>query len=164
MKVPGMSDIELEEFLKGAWVAKLGTLSADGAIRITPLWYDYRGTHFLLSCPARTNHVRNLKRNSESSLMIDSEREDRGVHYTGLAEIDEREGTAEEIGKMFARYLYDKSEEGAVRYGERIKKVDRSFWGKRVFAKFYPRSKITWDYNKPLPIRGQQENSNVEGS
>lgn len=142
MKAPEMSDAELGEFLKGSWIAKIATTNIDGTIRITPIWYESDGSSILMNTSEKTNLVRNLKRNKNASLLIDSEPKppSRGVHFVGEAEVDTGPCTPEEVLKLWNRYFT--SQEQARQYGQRLRNQ------RRVFIRFYPKKRTTFDYSK----------------
>lgn len=95
MKVPDLSEDELDEFLKGKWVAKIATTNRDGTIRITPIWFENHGSYILMNTFEKSGLVSNLKRNREASLLIDSfEWPYKGVHFTGEAEVESKASTA----------------------------------------------------------------------
>jgi len=117
----------------------LATLNPGNTVRMTPLWYEHHDSHILLNAPETSTAVKNLKRNSTASLLIDSK--NAGIHFTGHGEIRKEYGTPKEIGSMFLRYF--ENEAAAIAYAEEVVS-----WGRRVFIKFYPLTRITWDYGK----------------
>lgn len=143
MQLPGMSDSELDDFLKqGAWVSKLGTHNPDGTIRITPLWYEATDGVIRFNTFEDTDAVRNLRRDPGASLLVDNtEFPYRGVHFIGEAEVDDEASSPEAMAEMFARYLggYDP----ALDYANQLVSA-----GKRVFVRFRPADRVTWDFTK----------------
>ncbi len=142
MQLPGMSEEELGSFLQEPWIAKLGTLNPDGSIQMTPLWFEKTNDVFRFNTWEDTDAARNLQRDSRASLLIDStEFPYRGVHYTGEAEVDTKESDPEEIAEMYERYRGDY--ETALEYANEL-----TSFGKRVFIRFRPSEKVTWDFSK----------------
>lgn len=142
MELPAMSDQELESFLQEPWVAKLATLNPDGSIQMTPLWFEKTDGGFRFNTWEKTDAAQNLQNDSRASLLIDStEFPYRGVHYTGEAEVDNEASDAEEIAEMYERYRGDY--ETALEYAN-----DLTSMGKRVFIRFRPDEKVTWDFGK----------------
>src|SRR3954447_20598335 len=73
MKLP-MPPVALAELLSQPVVAKLATLTADGGIRMTPIWFEAEadGT-FLMATWEATAAVRNIRARPRCSLLIDVE-------------------------------------------------------------------------------------------
>lgn len=70
--MPPMSPQETDHFLReGAWIAKLGTLLADGWPYVTPVWYEWDGKHFWVIGKPLAQYVQNVKRDPRISLVID---------------------------------------------------------------------------------------------
>ncbi len=65
-----------------------------------------------------------------------------GVHYWGTATVEGPENDLPGMGKLFSRYV-DGSEEKARAYGEKL-----VAWGKRVYVRFRPERKTTWDFRQ----------------
>jgi PPOX class probable F420-dependent enzyme len=66
-----LSEEELREFLAGAWICKLGTLTADGYPYITPVWYEYDGEGFVIIGRKRAAWVEHIRRDPRVGLCID---------------------------------------------------------------------------------------------
>jgi hypothetical protein len=65
---------DLDAFLRGpasAWLAKLATLQSDGWPSVSPLWYQWDGTDFLVVGRARSAWVHDLMRDSRCALCIE---------------------------------------------------------------------------------------------
>lgn len=142
MKLPTLSEEELQQFLQGAWIAKLGTINIDGTVRMTPIWYEYQNGPIVMSTPENTAHIENLKRNKKCSLLIDStEWPTKGVHFYGRVDLDHGSHAAdpEKIAKMWTKYYG--SFEKAYNHAKMVVNL-----GKRVFIVFYPEKKVTWDF------------------
>ncbi|MBI2183636.1 MAG: pyridoxamine 5'-phosphate oxidase family protein [Thaumarchaeota archaeon] len=141
MKLPPLTEEELNEFLKGKWTAKLATVGRDGTPRITPYWYEYRDDHILINTYERSETVGNLKRNRKAGLLIDSKEEPyRAVHFYGVADVEDRPSTAGEIAQLWSRY---EGIEAATKLAQTV-----AAKSKRVFIHFYPERKVTFDYGK----------------
>ncbi len=137
-----MTEAEVESLLEKPLVARLTSTNRDGTVRITPLWFEQRGKTTVFNTHENTTHARNIKRNGKASVLIDTaEYPYKTVHMIGEARVDERASNAEEIGKMFARYLG--SYEKAKAYGGQL-----ISWGKRVFITFVPTKSLTFDIGK----------------
>ncbi len=142
MRLPKLSDAELKELLQQPLVAKLGTLNADGTIRITPLIFLERDGCILLNTYESNPHVQNLKRNPRCSLLIDTVQPPyKLAHFYGRAQVDSEASTAEEIAQISVRY--GGGLERARRYAEGLVRI-----GKRVTIRFYPERVHTVDFAK----------------
>ncbi len=143
MQVPGMSDSEVENFLRqGTWVSKLATHNPDGSVRITPMWYQVTDGVIRFNTWENTDAVTNLRRDARASLLIDNtDFPYKGVHYVGEAEVDAEASPPEAIAEMFARYRggYDQ----ALEYANQLVAA-----GERVFIRFRPAEQVTWDFSK----------------
>ena len=140
MKLPSISDQELEDFLKGNWTARMASVGRDGTPRITPFWYEFRKDRFVINTYQRSETVKNLSWNRKAALLIDAENPTRGVHFYGEAEAVDEPVTLEGIAQIWARY---EGLEEARRLAE-----GAMARGTRVFVHFYPSRKVSFDYGK----------------
>ena len=69
-----LTDAELHEFLAGPWICRMGTLTEDGAPCVTPLWYEYDGSGYLLIGRERSAWLDHIRRDPRVSLCVDDER------------------------------------------------------------------------------------------
>ena len=89
-----LTDDELREFLAGAWVCKLGTLTEDGAPYVTPLWYDYDGAGYVIIGRERAVWIDHVRHDPRVALCIDDpDGSHRRVLVQGRAEIVEGPST-----------------------------------------------------------------------
>jgi PPOX class probable F420-dependent enzyme len=85
-----LTDAELGEFLAGPWICRMGTLTEDGAPCVTPLWYEYDGSGYLLIGRERSAWLDHIRRDPRVSLCIDDpDGTHRRVLVQGRAEIVE---------------------------------------------------------------------------
>jgi PPOX class probable F420-dependent enzyme len=83
-----LTEDELREFLAGPWVCKLGTLTADGAPYVTPLWYEYDGQAYVIVGRERAVWIDHIRRDPRVALCIDDpDGSHRRVLVQGRAEI-----------------------------------------------------------------------------
>jgi PPOX class probable F420-dependent enzyme len=82
-------------------VAHLGTVDADGFAHVTPIWFVWDGTAFLMTCLPSRPHVHRLRADARASVCVDvedderadGERPNRQVRATGVAELlDDADG------------------------------------------------------------------------
>jgi hypothetical protein len=126
-------------------VAKIATHNEDGSIRMTPLTYAVsEDGEIIFSTWQNSDAVRNLRRNSRASVLIDKVDEPyAGVHYTGHAETGPETSTPEEHAQLFGRYVGDLEE--AARWYENLTSLGL---GQRAYIRFRPAATITWDFAK----------------
>jgi hypothetical protein len=67
--MPGVPDSFKDLFQKKAFAA-LATLNNDGAPQVTPVWFDYDGTHFRFNTAKGRLKDKNLRRNPAVALAI----------------------------------------------------------------------------------------------
>ncbi len=61
---------EVEEFLRGPHIASLATVRPDGRPHVTPVWYEYDGTEFVVSTFRGSRKMKNVSRKGFASLCI----------------------------------------------------------------------------------------------
>ena len=102
---PPFTTDELEEFLNEAPIARLGTLNPDGTIHIAALWFRYKNGEIIIGTQDKTNKIRNIKQNSNVSVLIDIEGPPlKGVLIYGRAELDYEDVLAERIA-IFEKHM-----------------------------------------------------------
>ncbi|MCC7371476.1 MAG: PPOX class F420-dependent oxidoreductase [Chloroflexi bacterium] len=62
---------ELAEFLSGAWICRLATLSDDGHPYVTPLWFEYDGDGYVFIGRERAEWIAHIRRDPRVGLCID---------------------------------------------------------------------------------------------
>ena len=141
-QMPPLNDEGLKELLSKPLVGKLATQSAKGEIRISPIWFGARDGSILMNTFEDSGLVKNLRRNPKCSMLIDTtEYPHAGVHYWGTARVEGPENDASGMGKMYASY--QGGEEAATEYAKQL-----IGWGKRVYIRFTPARKTTWDFRQ----------------
>ena len=133
MKPPELTDEEARTWLAGPNIARLGTINGDGSPRVTALWYLPEGDGTISLNTYEDNvHVDNLRREPRAALLVDScDQPYRSVHFNGEATIFDEAATADEIARLYERYLG--GADAATAYGEQL-----VAGGKRVTIRFQP--------------------------
>jgi PPOX class probable F420-dependent enzyme len=140
MQIPPLDESGLKELLAQPLIGKIATTSSKGDIRISPVWFGADGGDILINTFEDSGVVKNLRRNPKCSLMIDTaEFPYIGVHYWGSATVEGPENDVEGIAKLFAPYRG--GEDVAREYAQQL-----ISWGKRVYVRFRPDRKTTWDF------------------
>jgi PPOX class probable F420-dependent enzyme len=142
VQVPPLNDKDLKDLLAQPLVAKVATTGKNGGLRMSPVWFGDEGGSLLMNTFDNSELVHNLRRNSRCSLMVDSpDWPYTGVHYWGTATVEGPEDDVEGIAKLFAPYrggLDEAREYAKVLIG----------WGTRVYVRFTPQRKTTWDFRQ----------------
>jgi PPOX class probable F420-dependent enzyme len=69
----GMTPEERDEFLfSGAKFAKIATTNEDGWPTVSPVWYEWDGSSFLVVGKERTGYVRNLRRDPRCGVLVEN--------------------------------------------------------------------------------------------
>ncbi len=102
---PPLNEEELKAFLNQALVARLGSLNPDGSIHLVPVWFKYEGGYILIGTEESTRKAKNVKRNKNVSLLVDSqERPYKGVLIYGQAQLDDDDAIGKRIS-ILARHM-----------------------------------------------------------
>jgi PPOX class probable F420-dependent enzyme len=111
--MPGIPD-SFKDLLQKKAFANLATVSADGTPQVTPVWFDYDGTHIRFNTAKGRVKDKNLRRNPAVALTImDPDNPYRYVQVRGrVAEITEA-GADAHIDSLAKKYT------GQDRYGNR---------------------------------------------
>ncbi len=143
MKMPGLSDDEVRAWLSGPNIARLGTINEDGTPRVTALWYLAEADGSISLNTYEDNvHVRNLRRDPRAALLVDSsEQPYRSVHLNGTVQVSDDAADAEEIGRLYERYLG--GTEAATAYGRQL-----VAGGRRISIRFTPERRHSLDFGK----------------
>jgi PPOX class probable F420-dependent enzyme len=79
-----LSRAELDDFLAGPRIGRLGTVGRDGAAHVTPVWFLWEDGTLAFSLSETRVHVANLRRDPRATVCVDED--DRpGVGLTGDA-------------------------------------------------------------------------------
>ena len=104
-QVPGFSEVELAAFLAQPLLARLSTHNTDGSIHTIPIWYEYRDGKLLLSTQTITQKVKNIQRNPQVTVLIDSNTMPyAGVMVVGTAVLNTQNAAQKRV-TIFERYI-----------------------------------------------------------
>jgi PPOX class probable F420-dependent enzyme len=100
-------DPTLQEFLRGRYIATLGTENPDGTIHLTAVWYLFEDGHLFIATSSRSRKARNLVARPQASLMVDARKPgaERGVTAVGRAELVSGEPSREINRRIHSRYM-----------------------------------------------------------
>lgn len=134
----GMTTEERDEFLSsGRIFLKIATTNEEGWPMISPVWYDWDGSSFLVVGKERTSYIRNLRRDPRCGLLVDNPE----LPYKRVAAMAEAEFLPEDFDwktptrELIIRYIG----EAGLDYGE------ATFDFPRVPIRLWPRRMTTWD-------------------
>ena len=88
-QAPPLTDEEIESLLKKNNVARICTGNKDGTIHAAPVWFKYENGEITVITPDRSRKARNVKRNKNVTILIDTEAPTRGVLIYGKAKLDD---------------------------------------------------------------------------
>ena len=134
----GMTVEERDEFLRsGRMFLKIATTNEEGWPMISPVWYGWDGSSFLVVGKERTSYIRNLRRDPRCGILVDNPE----LPYKRVAALAEAEFLPETFDwkaptrELIIRYI---GEEG-LSYGE------ATFEFARVPVRIWPQRMTTWD-------------------
>ena len=120
------SKAEVERFLSRRRVAVLGTIGADGAPVLTPIWYLYRDGHLLMRTDRQSVKAKNVARDPRVTVCVQDERPPyASVTIHGKASVEPaREELGEEIAKHYLGAVgaagYQRAAAEAIEGGEEV--------------------------------------------
>ncbi len=108
-KIGGLSEQEIEEFLAGDPICRLGCLDDDGWPYVVPVWYEYSDGGFYIIPRARALWAKYIERDPRVYLCMDVWETMRKVMFKGKAEIVETPNVGGKwvdiCNRMAVRYL-----------------------------------------------------------
>ncbi|MDP6573468.1 MAG: pyridoxamine 5'-phosphate oxidase family protein [Rhodospirillales bacterium] len=114
-----LSDPIAVELLNSRIPARLAYRGAEGAPRVTPIWFHWNGEALILGTGPATHKARSLSRHPAVAVTIDSERPPyRSLQIRGTAKIDIVPGIPREYETSAVRYY---GEDVGNRWVERIR-------------------------------------------
>jgi len=84
-------------------MGKIATIQMDGLPHVVPVWFRYEHGKFIITTPEKSVKVRNIRRDSRVSLLIDDAYE--YVLVKGKAVINPRGNVEKETERQAVRYL-----------------------------------------------------------
>ena len=100
-------DPNFQDFLRGRYIATLGTENADGALHMTAVWYLFEDGCLYVATSSRTKKVRNVTARRKASLMVDVRKPgtERGLTAAGNVELITGKQSEEINRRLHSRYL-----------------------------------------------------------
>jgi PPOX class probable F420-dependent enzyme len=117
---------QFQDLLTKKAFASLATVMADGSPQVTPVWFDYDGTHLRVNSAKGRIKDRNMRRNGRVALSImDPENPYRHLSIRGRVEEITETGADDHIDSLAKKYLgkdrYPNRRPGEVRVIYRIR-------------------------------------------
>jgi PPOX class probable F420-dependent enzyme len=100
-------DPNLQELLRGRYIATLGTENPDGSIHLTAVWYLFESGCLFVGTSSKSRKGRNVAARPKASLMVDVRKPgaERGVTATGSVELISGPQSQEINRRIHSRYL-----------------------------------------------------------
>ena len=118
----GMSQDEIDAFLKAPRHAIVGTNVVDGPPHMSPVWYLFENGRFYISVPTKTVKYRNLQRDPRISVCIDGGYPDyRTVMVSGKAQLLPQADPLQAEMRWRIIRQYHETEAADRRYAEQIR-------------------------------------------
>ena len=134
----GLTPEERDEFLtSGALFAKIATTNDEGWPMVSPVWYEWDGSSFLVVGKERTSYIRNLRRDPRCGVLV----ENSGLPYKRVSVLGEAEFLPHDFDwKPAAREM-------VLRYigPDGLSYAEATFDFPRVSIRIWPRRMTSWD-------------------
>jgi len=121
---------QFRDLLSKKAFASLATIMRDGSPQVTPVWFDYDGTHFRVNSAKGRVKDKNMRRNGMVALAIlDPENPYRYMAVRGRVEAITEEGADRHIDSLTKKYLgqdrypYRKADEVRIIYRIRPERI-----------------------------------------
>jgi PPOX class probable F420-dependent enzyme len=140
-----MTDDEVAAFLQERHHLAVASHSPDGSIHLVAMWYGFLDGHPALETFAKSQKVRNLRRDPRFSALVESgEGYDqlRGVELVGRAVIHEDKDTVLAVCRDVARRYTGATDP------EQVEAVAVIMANKRVAVELVPEKVVSWDHRK----------------
>jgi nitroimidazol reductase NimA-like FMN-containing flavoprotein (pyridoxamine 5'-phosphate oxidase superfamily) len=87
-QTPPLTSEEIESTLRENHIARICTHNKDGTIHAAPVSYIYINGQILVLSITESRKTRNIKRNNDITVLVDTQNPLRGILIYGRAEID----------------------------------------------------------------------------
>ena len=141
-QAPPLTSEEIESMLRENYIARICTHNRDGTIHVAPVSYKYMNGQIVIISHASTRKTRNIKRNDDVTVLIDTQPTIKGVLIYGKAEIDS-DNVYEQAVSVMEAYAGDMSK-------DKVQRFTRAFLDaiKCVIVKVTPKRIISFDHTK----------------
>ena len=141
-QAPPLTSEEIESMLRENYIARICTHNRDGTIHVAPVSYKYMNGQIVIISHASTRKTRNIKRNDDVTVLIDTQPTIKGVLIYGKAEIDS-DNVYEQAVSVMEAYAGDMSK-------DKVQRFTRAFLDaiKCVIVKVTPKRIKSFDHTK----------------
>ena len=141
-QAPPLTSEEIESMLKENHCARICTHNRDGTIHAAPVAYEYLNGQIVIVSHASTRKTRNIKRNDDVTVLIDTQNPIKGVLIYGKAEVD-YDNVYEQAVSVNEAYASDMPK-------DKVQRFTRAFLDaiECVIVKVTPKRIITFDHTK----------------
>jgi PPOX class probable F420-dependent enzyme len=140
-----MTAEEADGFLHGRHHFSVATHSPDGSIHLVAMWYGFLGGHPALETFAKSQKVKNLRRDPRFTALVESGEtyeELRGVQLIGTAVVHDDEAVVLDVCRDVARRYTGVTEP------DQLDAVAAVMARKRVAVELVPDRVVSWDHRK----------------
>ena len=100
-----MGETKLKDFLSSADEMIVATIRESGMPQLTPVWYWWDGTSFYFSTTTNRAKYKNITKNSDIAVIINSKEKHQYVAAHGKAEILNTKGNESIVTALVTKYL-----------------------------------------------------------
>lgn len=106
--------------------ANLSTLMPDGRPQVTPVWFDFDGSHIIVNSARGRQKDKNMRKDPRVAVcLVDNENPYRYAQIHGTVDEITEQGAAEQIDKLAKKYLgvdkYPNTQAGEIRVTYKIR-------------------------------------------
>ena len=143
-QAPPLTGEEIESMLKENQYVRICTHNKDGTIHAVPVSYRYMNGQIVIMSIAKSRKNRNIERNNDVTVLIDTLDPLRGILIYGIAEIDY--GNVYEQALTFMEALFHGMPK------EKVQRITKAYLDafESVIVKITPKHIITFDYTKDV--------------
>jgi len=141
-QAPPLTAKEIESLLKRNNIARICSHNKDGTIHAAPVSYRYMNGQIVIISHAPSRKTRNIKRNNDVTVLIDTQQPIRGILIYGKAEID-YDNVYEQAVSVMEPFARDVPKDKLQRFTQAF--LDSI---KCVIVKVTPKRIITFDHTK----------------
>lgn len=139
-----MSGAELDEFLATERTCRVGTVGANGAPHVTPLWFVWDTTSLWLYSITRSKRWADLRKNPRASVLVDAGHDYQELRGVELLGDFEPVGESPRMGEPLPE-LTDVERSFARKYFG----IDEHVYdGRHAWLRMTPESVRSWDFRK----------------
>jgi nitroimidazol reductase NimA-like FMN-containing flavoprotein (pyridoxamine 5'-phosphate oxidase superfamily) len=141
-QTPPLTSEEIESTLKENHIARICTHNKDGTIHAAPVSYIYINGQILVLSITESRKTRNIKRNNDITVLVDTQNPLRGILIYGRAEID-YDKVYEQAASVIEGTMGNMPK-------EKLQRVTKAYLDtfKSVVVKITPKHIVTFDITK----------------